>query len=477
MAINLLPRIRAQYGALVGVELFFEFPELQEEFTFLDTDSAIGASSFAASGVNFSATQYIVIGQPGAEKTELLQVSGTPTSTAINLVTPAVFPHNRGDLITFIPFNQITPEFSTDGVSYTPITSVGIRPDSTETYLQRASDLSTYSYKFRFKNSTDSTFSAYSPVTLATGYADNTVYSIKKRALQQLGEVVGPLVSNEFLNDALMEARRICDQNPAIFRWSFRTKFGVVIGQLISGAWQIAAPTDLRDRNSPKNILSLRMGNQNRPVTYQDRRRFNQNYLNVRHTTVATQAVLGQTTLVLASTHDLDTAGTITLANNTIGDGLRTVTYTANNRTTNTLSGIPASGTGSINRTVLVTTDIWQQATFGLFTNYTIDNALISFDVPLKTDYDGQDLKGDYYMAIPAITQDSDTFDEPFYDLYVPYLKFKIKYLKANGKIDRDSDVDWKDWVAGLVTLISQEFPGQYVNFVPDVNGSLGMDG
>lgn len=82
-------------------------------------------------------------------------------------------------------------------------------------------------------------------------------------------------------------------------------------------------------------------------------------------------------------------------------------------------------------------------------------------------------MKGDYYSQIPVIDTDADTFDEPFYDLYVPYLKWKIKYLKANGKIDRDGDTDWKDWITGLTELISQETPNQWVNFVPDVEGFL----
>ena len=33
--------------------------------------------------------------------------------------------------------------------------------------------------------------------------------------------------TDKFLNDSLQEARRSVDQWPAIFRWSFRTKFGV----------------------------------------------------------------------------------------------------------------------------------------------------------------------------------------------------------------------------------------------------------
>lgn len=467
---QLLPKIRVQSGEGIGNDLFFAFPNLTGGVdTYLESDSAIGATSLSANALDFSIGQFIVVGQPGNEKTEIIQIhaSTVPTATTITLASALSFAHSRGDVIKFIPYNQIVAEYSADGVTYVAIAAVNIRADASETYMQRASDPATYYYHSRFFNSSTGLYSAYSSAVIASGYADNTVASVKQRALGQLGEKISDLISDQNLNDWIMEGRRWADQNPAVLRYSFRTKFGQVIGQMLAGQWSIAAPTDLRDRNTYKNILSLRMGNQNRPIIYQDRVRFNQNYLNVVHTTVATAYTSGALSLVLTSTHDLDASGSITVANNSVADGLITIAYSANNKTTNTLTITAAS------RNIAAGTDIWQRATFGLPTAYTIDGGVLYFDVPLKVDYDGQDLKGDYYKAIPTIANDSDTFDEPFYDLYVPYLKFKIKYKKANGKIARDSDPDWKDWLAGLSELIGQETPGQRVNFVPDIEGFL----
>ena len=116
---------------------------------------------------------------------------------------------------------------------------------------------------------------------------------------------------------------------------------------------------------------------------------------------------------------------------------------------------------------------MWQRGIFsgGVPTAYTVDNGILSFDIPVTSLWDGQDVKGDYYTIIPPITSDSQTFDEPFYDLYVPFLKYKIKFLKSNGKINRDGDTDWKDWLDGAAKLIAQETPMQKINFVPDVEG------
>ncbi len=471
-----LPKIRTQYGVDIGIELFFTFPDIQaNEKTYLDADSVTGATSFSANGVNFAANQYIVIGQPGNEKTEIVQINGTPTSTSINLISATNFAHNRGDTIRFIPYNQIEAQYATDGVTFNTITPVVIRADASETYMQRTSDLSTYSYKFRFLNSTTNLYSAYSPTILATGYADNTIWAVKNRALTQLGEKISDLITDSFLNDSLQEARRAVDQWPSIFRWSFRTKFGVIFGQMLAGQWRIAVPSDLRDQNTPKNILSLRFGAQNRPCTYQDRRTFNQNYLNIVHATVATNATSGANSLVLSSTHDLDATGSLTIAGQSVGQGTFIIAYSGNNKTTNTLSGvtgIPSSG-------VAVGTDVWQRGIFsgGVPVGFTTDAGYIYFDFPVNTASDGQDVKGDYYSIIPPISSDSQTFDEPYYDLYVPFLKYKIKYLKSNGKINRDGDTDWKDWLDGATKLIAQETPMQKVNFVPDVEGFLSGTG
>jgi hypothetical protein len=468
---SLLAKLRTKYGEGIGVELYFSFPELfDDQKTYLDADSAVGVSSLSANGVNFSTSQYIVIGQPGNLKTEIVQVNTvtSPTSTTITLVGTTSFAHNRGDLIRFIPYNQIIPTRSTDGGSnFTPLSAINIRADSTETYLQRTGDASTDVYKFQFSNSSSALVSAYSDQVVASGYADNTVYSVKKRAMDQLGEKKTDLVNDQFLNDSLMEARRTLDQDPRILRWTFRTKFDTTLGQMLAGQWSIASPTDLRDRNTYKNVLNLRFGNQNRPCIYQDRVRFSQNYLNVVHTTVSSAYTSGGTSLVLTSTHNLDSSGVITVAGNSVAQDKVAVTYSANNKSTNTLT-ITSPG-----RNISAGTDAWQRATFGLPTAYTIDNAVIYFDVPLGSTWDSQDVLIDYYRTLTAIDSDADTFDEPFYDLFVPWLKWKIAYLKANGKIDRSKNADYQEWQEGMLRVIGQEVSGQRINFVPDTEGFL----
>ena len=469
-----LPKFRISRGEEIGNELFFQFPDLQfEPKTYLDTDHATGLTALSANGTDFAVGQYVLIGQPGNEKSEIVQVhaSTPPTATTITLASATVFPHNRGDIVRFIPFNQIVPEWSaTQTGSFAALSALPIRADSMETYLQLATDPATYWYRYRFLNSTTSQYSQYSDSVSGIGYADNTIWSVKQRALREMGESLSDLITDRDLNDWIQEGRRYADMNPAVYRWSFRTAFNNITGQMLAGQWRIAIPANLRDPFSPKNVLSIRCANQNRPVIYQDRRRFNQNYLNVKHATVAVQATSGANTLTLSNSADFaPTGGAINVANNNIGDGFIVVSYTSNNQATGVLSGV----TG-INRTIPVGTDVWQNAVFGLPTAYTVGgDGFWYFDVPMKIDYDGMNIKDDHYCTIPAISSDDQAFDEPFYDLYVSWLKWKIKYKKANGKIDRDGDPDYKDWLTGLGNLIAQEFPGQRMSFVPDIEGFL----
>lgn len=467
---NILPKLQTRYGEGVGIELFVEFPDIsQNEKTFLDADVASAQSSLTANGVNFGVGQYIILGQRSFEKSEIIRIhaSSAPSATAITTATNTVFAHNRGDLIRFIPFNQIVVERSTDaGANFTPLTAVDIRADSLQTYIQRPSDASTDVYRCRFYNSSDVTYSAYSDNYTASGLADNTVGSIKQRALDDLGEVKGDLITDSFLNQSLWTARRELDEDSRVLRWSFRTKFNHYIGQCISGRWSVAAPTDLRDRNTYENILGIRIGKIARHLEYLDMGQFFERYRNVPHSTLSAQITAASTSLTLTSTGNFAASGTITVAAEDASGTLDTVTYTANNKLTNTLSGV----TG-IDATHASGRDVWQTiATFGSPVFYTIFEGNIYFDIPFEDNIAGEDIVMDYYSALVAYDTDADVLDEPQYDLFVSFLKWKIKYKKSNGKLNFKEDSDWVEWDRKKVALVSGEISGQTVYLVPDFN-------
>ena len=75
----------------------------------------------------------------------------------------------------------------------------------------------------------------------------------------------------------------------------------------------------------------------------------------------------------------------------------------------------------------------------------------------------------DFYRTLVDYDSDSDTLDEPQVDMYVAYLKFKIKYKKKKGDIERDTDPDYKDYLTKIGEMTRTETLSQDVRFVPDI--------
>jgi len=236
---QLLPRIRTKWGESVGTEIFISHPDLETELTFIVTDVSASVSAFTIdNGLKFAANEYLVVGRFGYEKAEIVKVSGTPTATAINVSTTN-HPHNRGEVLQFIPFNQLVVERSTDsGATYSALSAVDIRPDATETYIQRTGDAATDYYRVRFYNSTTTLYSEYSDGVIATGDAENSAGAIIRDALVSMGEKMDDEVfTKEFLLRALDEGRDEIDLHKNAGRWSFRTVFDYDAGDCIPGTY------------------------------------------------------------------------------------------------------------------------------------------------------------------------------------------------------------------------------------------------
>jgi len=233
---TLLPKIRTRFGENLGVEIFISHPDLETESTFIVNDVNAGVSAFTVdNGLKFADTEYLVVGRFGYEKAEIVKVSGTPTATALNTASVTKHPHNRGELLQFIPYNQIVIEYSTDGTTYGALTTLDIRADATETYYNHTAGLATYYYRARFSNSTTSGVSSDSDEVLATGDAENSAGAIIRDALISLGEKIDDeVLTKEFLLRALDEGRDEIDLHTNAGRWSFRTIFDYDGGDCIA---------------------------------------------------------------------------------------------------------------------------------------------------------------------------------------------------------------------------------------------------
>ena len=463
--IQLLPRIRTKFGENIGVELFISHPDLETEETFIATDASSGVSSLTIdNGLKFANAEYVIIGRFGYEKAEILKINGTPTTTSISFTSATNHPHNRGERIQFIPYNQLVIEYSTDGTTYNALSAIDIRPGATETYIQRTSDPATYYYKVRFYNATTTLYSQYSDGMIATGDVEDSAGAIIRNALISMGEKIDDeVLTKEFLLLALDEGRDEIDLHQNVIKWSFRTQFDYDAGDVIPGRNKLTLPTDLRDPDTAKNILSIRIGRDALPLDYLDKREMNRYYQGVAHSTLNGAILSGATSIILVSSGDFAESGAISIAAESISETIDESDYTTNTETTATLGTVT-----NVDVNHATGRDVWQGISFGTPYLYTVNDGEIIFNQPFSNDIAGENIWLDYYKKKTVLNSFGDTFDEPFYKIYVPYVKFRIK-LRKNPSLAIQTDPDYLMWAQKRDAQILKEFTGQDARLIIDI--------
>lgn len=461
----LLPKLRTKTGENIGVEVFVSHPDLETEFTFLSANASASASTFTVeNGLKFAANEYLVVGRFGYEKAEIVKVSGTPSATSISLTGATNHPHNRGEQIQFIPYNQIVLEYSTDGTTYNSLATLDIRADATETYYNHTAGLSTYYYRAKFSNSTSSDVSSYSDGMIATGDVENSAGAIIRDALLSMGEKIDDEVfTKEFLLRALDEGRDEIDLHPNAGRWAFRTVFDYDAGDCIPGRYTLTLPIDLRDPETAKHLLSVRIGKDSLPLDWTDKIGMNAWYQGVAHSTLNGAITTGSTSIVLTSSGDFDESGAVSIAAEDITETVDVVDYTTNTESTKTLGTVT-----NITANHATARDVWQSASFSTPTEYTVDNGVLIFSQPLEDDLAGENIWLDYYAKKTVANSFGDTLDENFFAIYKPYMRFRIK-LRKNPSMNITADPDYLMWETKKNAQVLKEFGGQNLRINIDI--------
>ena len=458
------PSLQVKFGESVGVDLMISHPELDTKYTFLSSDNSAGTTLNVDDGTKFSSdtTLYTLIGQFGAAKSE---IAGISSSTATVLTTDATttFPHNRGELVTLLPYNQIRIQYSTDsGSNYSTLATISINPTQPYTYYNHSAGISTNYYRVLYINQGTSAISEYSDGLIASGFPENSVGGIIQDALVQLGEQVDSVVTREFLLSALNDGRNELDNQVENHRWSFRTSFNYDAGNVIPGENTLTLPSTLRSPDTWLNIMSVRIGT-DIPLTKTTKDVIDLEYVGIAKTTLATSITGASTSLVLTSSGDFDESGSVVIAASTVSQTLDTVAYTTNTESTATLgtvTGIADSKSSGVN--------VWQHATFGLPTSYTVFEDALYFNVPFDDQYAGENIWLDFYTKRVKVDSDGDLLDEPNPRAYIPYLKYRIKQ-RRDRSFARETDSDYIDWISGRTSMVRKEFSGRRVRFIPNV--------
>lgn len=443
------------------------------DYSSLSQTAVKGGSTITVYSVaDFAVNKILLIGEIGDEGSEIIltHASTAPNSTTnvITLASNLAKSHPKDTRVYVVPYNQI--EFShadtIDGsktvLSGTP---KDINPENPEIRYNDITYSSGY-YFTRYKETIGNTYSEYSDAVPFDGYESNTVGFIIYGVLQELGKEFSSLLTYQTMLNKINSCLRYV--RGKLKRWSNSQEFDYIVGQVQRGDYRMALPDIYHDKNSNKSCLSVRVGS-GEDLIYIDKREYNARFVDVVHTTVATTQTSGQTTLVLSSSDDLpEEDGTV----NVYVSGVPyTITYTTNTKSTNTLSGIPSSGTGSITTTLTAGSNVWYNESEGGIKYFSIWDGYIYWQGLCSESQNGNNLIMDFYTDLVNVDSDSDIIPDNRYDMIEYWLKWEVRNItERKGKRDM-TDGDYLMFVSCLQDAIRRESSGQKFKMKPKLNG------
>ena len=446
-----------------------------KKFTFLSSDLTAGASVFGFQSslgmvsLTTSSGQIMMFGELGQEKTEVIKIATTNSSTGSNIggtsatvSTSFRFDHPQDTKITIIDWDRFEVQTAAT-VSGTKSTLMAypeaLQPDQLQAVYRDTTQTSGF-YFVRFNTTIDSTNSDWSDPIPFGGFDDNTVFSIKQRALESVHEKVdGEIISDEFLNRTLWELRREYHQMPG--KRPFRYRFNADIGNVLTGSFYIDLPKDVEKPYTAENVFGVRVG-ANDNMSYIDKKEWDFYYIDKPHSTLDVAYTVDVSTSVwLANGRDFSASATIGVEGTTIG--LSRITGSQNSFT------VITHGDWSVSKG----SDAFENVSLGLPDEFTViqnigGSAFVYFNRPFETAYVNQNIYADYYATVVELQTDYDALDEPAYDMFVYGLAAKIKKRK-NPELNLLTDSDYLLYQTMKKQAHDKEYTGQTVRLVPDI--------
>jgi len=408
----------------------------------------------------------VIIGVLGSPTSENLLATDSKTATTITAASYAgVYAHNRGDIVQQANFSAVSlessPTASASGV-WTVVQNITIMFNSKETIYQHSAGTAGLFYRIRLNDA--GAFSAYSNSGVgiaSTNFGNTTAGSLINSVRKSVGNADLP---DDFFISAINDARRVVDTNYGFGRINeWRQVFEYPI-QMLAGTNFVTLPTNIDFSETNRTLLAARFSRQsvaaNIPITYCDKREWNQRaYLN-RYSTTVDITSSGASSIVLTSTGDFGATGSISIATDGPTQLILNVPFTANNLSTNTLTITGAA----LTRNIPAGTQIWAYSTFSVPFFFTVfeDNLGVPkmwFDRPIPAGLQGKNIYLDYYKKISDIAFLADAIPEHYRDLYKDYLKFAIK-RRRDDSIGED-DQDYIKFMRGIANILGNPYTGQ----------------
>ncbi len=444
-------------------------------FTYFSNNFPIGTTVLTVdNAIDFTAGSIItVLGTIGAENCEFGYASAHTDQTIT--VTATKQPHNRGDLVTQVNYDQIViSKASTIDGSYSTLATVTLFLTQQKTVQFDATGLVTDFYKLQWKNSVTGDVSAFSdPVSVLT-YPENSVGSIIDSVLSSMG--VSPndsKITTEFCIKAINDAREYVRSELYGIRHAWLANFEFPI-QVLAGSNFVYLPEDIDFNETDRSMLGGRfiMNNVLAPynLRYVDKRSWNVLAFNVGGSTTVGETAIAATEINLISAGDFlpaNNQGVATIATTDFNQLTLSIEYTGIDLVNKKLTGV----TG-IDRIIPDGTQIWVTPTIAQPISYTVYNndeedggrGKIVFDRLIPDSMQGNNFYIDYYKKFRKVENLYQRLPEPYRDIYKLYLKVAIKYRKDITLAQ--SDPDYVKFEGKVKALFNNLYTGQDTTIV-----------
>jgi len=381
------------------------------------------ASSFTVRNISgFAINQLLLIGNFGDETAEIVKthVSTSPTGSTITLTASTVFAHTTDTPITLLPYDQV--EFSraaTTTGSKTILATSNILADKISTGYNDLVNTTGYGF-IRFKNSITGLFSGYSGAVPYTGNPSNSVEKIVMKAIKDCGNTLNDEYSNEA--DLIDDCQEAQEEISSARDWSFELHKDLTSIVTVQGETDYdLSGLDMKYVDEGQSLLSVRFGNMPLNATsYQkieDAQQYSKSGL------LTADATVGATSITLDSTDSFEDSGNVYLRENGF------VAYTANNKTTNVLSGISAT---EITTLVPSGATVWADINVGKPSFCAVMDGNLLLDIPPDENNSGINLKFRFLRKLPTLTSFSSTTLIPFPDALSYFVAGNIEKRKRN---------------------------------------------
>ena len=430
--------------------------------TYLTAAVAASATSLTvADNSGYADDDSYVVGSIGEKGTEIKKIDAAVSRGTALTSTALSFAHPNGTKVQRVLFDQFKVYGNTTDTTTgaTLIATIDMQVDAPyTTYVNEGTE---YNYYFvRTYNSVGTLDGAYSDgVASSGGYPELSVGKLIEKAGRH-----ERITDSWFFSEITDGLRYITGK---LKRWSSLQSFDASLGSAVRGLYSVSVPSDIEEPNQNKSFLDVRING--RSLRWQDKKEFNGRMNEARRTQVRTAAAAADTTLKLDNSYDFRDSGSV----NVYVSGTKyTITYTGVTRSTTAgvLTGVPASGDGSISVTIPVDTNVWQDESEGQPEYYTVYDGNVYFWPMPDASNDYMNVTADYYTRRTAVDSYGDILDERRYDCLKHWLKWKKRAeLRGDEKLDLQ-DGDYVMFRDILNDLIRTELGSQKHKMKPVVN-------